>query len=222
MVTIGFNSVLNRYAFIELIGVLTARSGSYPLIYFRCPLWQFRKYSAFFKFLTTLYRVHDRWFYSLCSLPACVFYPVLGRLTAFKLFVVSHYVYNLFSVEIYKLHGVSQFFIVPLISWETVLICYFYLKLVKPFTVRCKRWGVFIEIGWLALLSFYPSHIPRGKPTWSSHSFMLFWLSGILLSLTAISSRFVLIFKDSSEGFLLYSFHMFPVFIDSFSRMPIR
>ena len=91
-------------------------------------------------------------------------FPHRLTIPAFKLFVVSHYVYNLFSVEIYKLHGVSQFFIVPLISWETFLICYFYLKLVKPFTVRCKRWGVFIEIGWLALLSFYPSHIPRGKP----------------------------------------------------------
>ena len=43
-------------------------------------------------------------------------FPHRLTIPAFKLFVVSHYVYNLFSVEIYKLHGVSQFFIVPLIS----------------------------------------------------------------------------------------------------------
>nr|DAP79596.1 MAG TPA: hypothetical protein [Caudoviricetes sp.] len=35
-------------------------------------------------------------FRSLCSLPACIFYPVLRRLTAFNFFGCSHTVYNLF------------------------------------------------------------------------------------------------------------------------------
>ena len=61
--------------------------------------------------------MHDRWFYSLCSLPACVFLSsVLGRLTdveTIRCFLNACIIY--FKMEIYKLHNVSTIIMALLI-----------------------------------------------------------------------------------------------------------
>ena len=56
----------------------------------------------------------------LYSYPDSIYHTCLSflhRLTipAFKVYVLSHYVYNLFSVEIYKLHDVSTIMMALLI-----------------------------------------------------------------------------------------------------------
>ena len=68
--------------------------------------------------------MHDRWFYSLCSLPACVFLSsVLGRLTdveTIRCFLNACII--CFKMEIYKLHNVSTIIMALLIlsRWKSL------------------------------------------------------------------------------------------------------
>lgn len=134
---------LEGCAFIGLICAPTAPAPSFRLIYFCCPLWQPRKYPAFFKLLTPLIKVSDRWFYSLCSLPACVFLSsVLCRLTdveTFRWFLNSCIIY--FRWQIYKLPlQIMLWCNFRYLSYGMISMYYLFLRLIITFLFFKSSW----------------------------------------------------------------------------------